>query len=214
MYKRQFLPRNANARRALEADFESANRAAFNNGGPLPQDEPVPQEISKKNQKWKPMKTKNVKYVDDNLQIDKICMETAAQVGGVRDKYAVQCQNLFRRVTGRAEGRGMKVNTAKTGMLCINDAMSYKAEAHILSEGGERIESGDTLKVLGFNLSRKFGVHVHVESLRKKFRSRYWCIYHLRRAEFTPEELAKVYRTILLPLADYCSVVYLSLIHI
>ena len=39
-------------------------------------------------------------------------------------------------------------------------------------------------------------------------RKQYWALYHLRRAGFSDMELAKVYRTCILPTADYCSVVY------
>ena len=39
-------------------------------------------------------------------------------------------------------------------------------------------------------------------------RRKFWVLYHLRRAGFTEKELAKVYRTCLLPVLDYCSVVY------
>ena len=37
-------------------------------------------------------------------------------------------------------------------------------------------------------------------------------LYHLRKAGFKEHELAKVYRTIILPIADYCAAVYHSLL--
>ena len=46
----------------------------------------------------------------------------------------------------------------------------------------------------------------------KRFRRQYWTLFHLRRAGFSSEELAKVYRTVMLPVADYCQVVYHSMI--
>ena len=55
-------------------------------------------------------------------------------------------------------------------------------------------------------------MHAHVEALRKKFRRSYWTIYHLSKTGFTKEELACVYRTTIRPTADYCQVVYHSLI--
>ena len=107
----------------------------------------------------------------------------------------------------------MKVNSAKTAMLCLSDATSYSASAHIYSSDGNEIRSGDTLKVLGFHFSSRPTVHAHVEALRKRFRRKYWIFYHLRKAGFTEEELARVYRTILLPIADYCAAVYHSLLN-
>ena len=55
-------------------------------------------------------------------------------------------------------------------------------------------------------------MHAHVEALRKRFRRQYWTLFYLQRAGFTKPELAKVYRTVIRPLADYCSVVYHSMI--
>ena len=49
-----------------------------------------------------------------------------------------------------------------------------------------------------------------VESLRKKIRRRYWVLIHLKKFGFKEEELAKVYRTIVRPVLDHCSVVYHS----
>ena len=61
-------------------------------------------------------------------------METADRAGvRGRDKHTIPTQNLFQRIIGKAEGRGMKVNLGKTAMLCISDAMSYDAGAHIFS---------------------------------------------------------------------------------
>ena len=66
--------------------------------------------------------------------------------------------------------------------------------------------------MLGFNLSSRPGVHAHVEALKKRFRKRYWCLYHLRKAGFLDGDLAKVYRSVILPIADYCSPGYHSLL--
>ena len=74
---------------------------------------------------------------------------TDTDITGVRDKHAVPCQNLFRRVVAKAESRGMKVNSEKAAMLCISDASSYQAEAHIIGGEGGRIASGKTMKILG-----------------------------------------------------------------
>ena len=66
------------------------------------------------------------------------------------------------------------------------------------------------MKVLGFYLSGSPTMHEHVRVLAKRVRRKYWVLYHLRRAGFTQEELAKVYCTCILPTLDYCSVVYHS----
>ena len=47
-----------------------------------------------------------------------------------------------------------------------------------------------------------------MESISKRIRRKFWVLYHLGKAGFNEEELAKVYRTCLLPIFDYCAVVY------
>ena len=139
-------------------------------------------------------------------------METAPTNGGTRTKHAIVSQNKFRWVCSRAEERGMKVNSAKTSMLCISDAMSYKASAFIYDAEGSKIQSSDKMKILGFHFSNKPTMHAHVEALQKRFRCQYWTLFHLKRAGFNEEKLAKVYRTVILPIAYYCQVVYHAMI--
>ena len=64
------------------------------------------------------------------------------------------------------------------------------------------------MKILGFHMDCQPTVGAHVQALRK----RYWILYHLRRYGFTEEELCKVYQTIIRPVADYCCVVYHSML--
>ena len=106
----------------------------------------------------------------------------------------------------------MVVNSRKTSMLSISDAMSYKAAAFLEDAEGNRIESGDSMKILGFHFGSRPTMHAHVGALQKRFRRQYWTLFHLKRAGFTENELAKVYRTVILPTADYCQVVYHSMI--
>ena len=108
----------------------------------------------------------------------------------------------------KAEARGMVVNNNKTHILCVSDALHYKASAFILDADGNRITSGDGLKVLGFHLDTRPGVHAHVEALKQRMRDTTWILRHLKLAGFNEEELATVYRTVVLPVLDYCAVVY------
>ena len=83
-----FLPEDENARRAAEAAFSVPLTSPVDMTTMVP----VPVERSKKNMKWREKPSKNLKYVDDNLQIDKICMETAVDLGhGIRNKHAIHC---------------------------------------------------------------------------------------------------------------------------
>ena len=86
--------------------------------------------------------------------------------------------------------------------------MTFKPSAWIEGEDGVTATSGRDMKILGFHMDGRPSVGAHVEALRKRFRQRYWILYHLRRYGFSEDELCKVYRTIIRPVAD------LSLIHI
>ena len=86
--------------------------------------------------KWRPTPGRTYKYDDDNIRMDKICMEGApAGDDGTpfRDKHAIAAQNSFRTTIRRAEGRGMKVNGGKTAVVCLSGAQSYEARSHLIS---------------------------------------------------------------------------------
>ena len=67
------------------------------------------------------------------------------------------------------------------------------------------------MKVLGFHFSREPTVARHVDALCRRFRQKYWVLIHLRKFGFNESELVKVYKSIVRPVADYCSVVYHSM---
>ena len=165
---------------------------------------------------WKRKKVEVDKYVDDNLQEECVSFENAVQVtvGGdnLRIKHAIQTQNVFRHVVRRAEERGMKVNTAKTGMLCVSDSLNYKTQAYIEDASGGRGESGEKLKVLGWHFSSRPTVEAHIQALKKRFRERYWVLRHLKHNGFDTADLLKVYVSMLTPVADYMMEVYHSML--
>ena len=146
--------------------------------------------------RWKSKQPASLKFVDDNVIVSKTNMDSAEQVPGGREKkkHEVQTQNVFRRVVRRAESRGMVVNKGKTHILCVSDALNYKATVFIEDSDGNRVESGEKLKILGFHLDSRPGIHAHVEALKKRMRETTWILRHLRLAGFNTEELATVYR--------------------
>ena len=112
-------------------------------------------------------------------------------------KHDLHTQNIFRRVVSRAEARGMVVNKAKTKVLCISDSLNYKAAAQFEDAGGAVLQSGESMKVLGFHLDSRPTVHAHVAALKKRMRETKWILRHLKRAGFTESELATVYTCLL-----------------
>ena len=166
---------------------------------------------------WKRRRVRCYKYVDDGLTVEKAKFENAPETTETdiikKTKRAVPSQNAFRITKAATEAKGMKGSTKKTNLLCVSDA-TYRAEAFIEDSDGTVIHSAGTpsLKVLGFTFSDKPNVRAHVMTIRKKFRQRYWTLYNLRRNGFTEEELVRVYKTSIRPVADYLDVVYHSLL--
>ena len=155
------------------------------------------------------------KYIDNILTCEKVNFgnELVVNRGGIKIKVklALNTQNGFRSISYNAGKLGMVVNSKKTGLLCVSDSLSYKAEAYILDGDGDRIDSVDSLKVLGFTFSAKPSVGSHVESVVKRMRQQTWALRHLAKTGFNTEELVRVYNSLLLPIADYCAPAYHSL---
>ena len=106
--------------------------------------------------------------------MDKVNYETVevfGAMGGNRPgkvKHAVQSQNVFRSVVWAATNIGMKVNTTKTNLLVVSDSLLYDTAAYIEDSNGERIVSGESMKILGFTFSRRPNVTAHIEALKKE----------------------------------------------
>ena len=156
------------------------------------------------------------KYVDDNLQEEKVSMENAERAitnsTEVRTKQAMATQNVFRHVVRAAEKKGMRVNAAKTNMICVSDTFNFEASAFILDRDGVRVESTSKMKVLGWHFSSRPTPTAYIEVLKRRFRERYWTLRHLKHNGFTNEDLVRVYKSIVRPVADYMMEVYHSMI--
>ena len=184
-------------------------------------EDPPPEPSPRTQAAWIRKKVRCYQYVDDGIMTEKVNFENAdrgvvhdddADTAGVnhRLKHAVPSENAFRWICSKAISKGMKVNTLKTNILCVEDALSYSPVAYIEDDQGNRLasEPGGHLKVLGFHFGDKPTVRAHVESVRKKVRQRLWVLYSLRANGFTDEELVRVYKTMVRPVADYCDVIY------
>ena len=164
--------------------------------------------------RWKARDARKLKYVDDGLIACKINMQSG-EILSIRyqgkickENHDLLTQNLFRRVVEKARSRGMVVNNKKTRILCISDALNYKARSFILDSEGNKISSSESMKVLGFHFDCRPSCHAHVAALRARMRETTWVIRHLKLSGFTEDELATVYRSVVRPVLDYCCVVY------
>ena len=169
-----FLDKARNVRRALET-----NNITMLRDKTIP-DEPNPV-------------TSVHKYIDDSLSDSKLDFENVLLKNGQKLKHAVGAQNVFRRTIRNAELIGMKANTEKTRLLCVSDAISFKAGAFFYSIEGTKLTSGDELKLLGFRFGSRPTCHNHIEAVRKSLRGRYWLLMHMKQHFYTEEELVKAY---------------------
>lgn len=154
------------------------------------------------------------KYVDDNVMVEKVNYGRTAieNIGGeqVKVRCAPKTQNGFRSISSRAEDKGMVVNSLKTQLLVVSDALNYTPRAYILDRDQNRIDCKDSMKVLGFTFGKKPTMHLHVDTIVKKIRRNYWKLRLLKKFGFNEEELVKTYKSHILPGADYLDVVYHS----
>ena len=152
-----------------------------------------------------------LKYVDDNVILEILNFDSVPTAGDLsRVKHAVRTQNLYHLVVHEAESRGMKVNGAKTKALLISELKSYLPKAYFIDSEGGQVQSGDKMKILGFEFSSDVNMSAQVEAIRRKFYARKWILNHLRHAGFSKADLLKVYCSVILPIHDYCSCVYNS----
>ena len=174
---------------------------------------PIEEKVGTQVLKIKPVKM--VKYVDDNLSIEKLNFGTTATVDGpngkTKTKQAKNTQNGFQSVSFEAGKKGMVVNSKKTNLLCISDALNYRPSTFIEDAEGNVIECSESMKVLGFTFSDRPSVGLHVEETVRGMRWRKWVLTHLKKIGFNNEELVAVHRSLLLPIADYCAPAYHSL---
>ena len=54
-------------------------------------------------------------------------------------------------------------------------------------------------------------VAAHLETVRRRFRERYWTLRHLKHNGFTQEDLIKVYTAVIRPVAEYMLEVFHSM---
>ena len=176
---------------------------------------PVPPEPNHRTEaKWKQRLAFLLRYVDDEVSLAKINFENSLgfTISGQkhRIKHAAQSQNEFRHLVRNAEKIGMKVNAAKTTLVCFSDALAYSPDAYIEDADGNVIRGQPTMKALGVRFSNRPDWKEHVAWIRKSFRARLWILRNLKKSGFNADELVHVYQSMLRPVAEYACVVFHS----
>ena len=123
---------------------------------------------------------------------------------------AQKSERIFGLVQDKANSINMKVNAAKTQMLCINSSNHNSVESYIRVRDGEEIISGQSLKILGFDFNDDPSATHHVTGVINKMYGKLWVLRFLKRSGMEKDQLMKVYKEVIRTSAEYS----LSLIHI
>ena len=95
--------------------------------------------------------------------------------------------------------------------MCICPSI-HKEVNTFIKIGNEIIEDQNTLKILGFLFGRKADISAQLGAISLKFRRRVWVLRHLKRAGVPQTDLVKLYQSLVLPVLDYTSVIYHSML--
>ena len=145
------------------------------------------------------------------MLIEKLNFDSVPTGGdGTRVKHAARTQNLYRLIVAEAVRRGMVVNDSKTKSLLISEVKGYAPKAFFRDANNAQVIADDEMKILGFHFNSDPGMGAQVAAIKRKFYARKWILHHLGHAGFTKPDLLKVYRSVILPIHDYCSCVYNS----
>lgn len=166
-------------------------------------------------QEYKDAETWELGYVDD-INVG----ETLKTVDGVshftvhKEKKSIRakgCEKKYEVIKKNGKEVGMQINPLKTQLLCMSSSGSAEISSYVSIEG-RRIESGLSLKVLGFVLGSRPTPTYHVDNLIGKFNRSLWSLVHLKRAKLNCNTLKRVYVSMLRPLLEYGSNVIYSMI--
>lgn len=156
-------------------------------------------------------RTKTYKYVDDEVNTSKVNMRKARLLleGDQYFKEIVdtRSQNLLQHIASRARQRGMAINAAKTGLMIVSAASSFKPRVRLELEGQE-ITGQDSMRVLGVTIDSDATFKSHVEKLSSKMRSKTWALAKLRKNGLSQEKLVRTYTALIRPTVEYASPVW------
>ena len=126
----------------------------------------------------------------------------------IRDRCKARYSELVAgAVNKRAEEIGMRVNGNKTQLLMVSQPNGFNNRAY-LTVNGNKVESGNEMKLLGFVFGERPNADAHVKEIKRKFRGRFWSLIHLRRSGFTGNELMNLFNIFVRPIIEYCCVIY------
>ena len=142
---------------------------------------------------WGEMSLGIWKFIDDFLADERLAVNVGqrfiSQKKPCLKLHAQASESFFRNVVENAASIGMTVNESKTQLLCLSTAIDSEVSSFVRTTTGEKIESGEHLKILGFHFNTNPSVECHVQEIEKKIRKRAWVIRNLKKAGLGKRDL-------------------------
>ena len=155
------------------------------------------------------------KYIDDTTSIEVVDKNRTIKhftTSRTKEQVLAEATEAFANaVVKKTEEIGMRVNCAKTKLLCISADNGCDSYASI-QVGGERIESVDKIRLLGFMIGQKPGMHDQVALIKGKYRVKLWTLIHLNNAGLVGKELFAMYACFVRPILEANSVIFHSML--
>ena len=153
-------------------------------------------------------------YVDDYNVIEKVRASTAVgHYSQGRTTYkvrATQSENIVDKVGDKAGEIGMIVNEKKTQLLCVSQ--KGKDLRSFMKCNDEMIESGDSLKILGFTFGTTPDVSLNTSTLVKSYIPKLWAMRFLKRSGMKEDDLLVTYKASMRPSIEFGAAAYHSLL--
>ena len=96
-------------------------------------------------------------------------------------------------------------------MICISPSI-HKCKSYIVTSEGNRIESSESLKLLGFSFDERPSPCAQVAAMVAKFRTRLWSLRYLKKSGMSPSDICRAYVTYLRPVLEYSSITMHSML--
>ena len=162
--------------------------------------------------RWKLQDPWKLRYIDDGLSSEVLCnlhgRSHFTQHKETKMIHAKNSEHYLHLTAQNSQKIGMKIHEHKTKLLCISVAKSADVNVYMNLPDGKQVTGSDELKMLGFVFGRRPNAWPHINHIKKKFFAKLWVIRHMIKANTSKTDLCKIYESYILPVIEFCSVVY------
>ena len=90
-------------------------------------------------------------------------------------------------------------------MLCISPSGDSNISTYIYTPEGQKIESGESLKILGVYFGQRPTAEAHLAAITQKFYARLWLIHHLKNSGVPNLDVLAIYQSMARPVLEFAS---------